>query len=52
MKKMPDLKKLFLNNTSKPRQTWRQQLHVMAEWAARHNELERRKKMLEITDGR
>ena len=40
MKKMPDLKKMYLNNTSKKRQTWREQLAVFSEWAARHNRLE------------
>jgi len=37
---MPDIKKMYLNNTSKARQTWRQQLAVMSEWAVRHNRLE------------
>jgi hypothetical protein len=53
MKKLPDLKKMLLNNTSKPRQTWRQQLLIMSEWAARRNAwLERQEKMKAITDGR
>jgi len=39
MKKLPDLKKLTMKHTSRPRQTWRQQLQVFSEWAVRRNEL-------------
>lgn len=37
MKKLPDIKKMFMSQTSKPRQNWRQQLQVMTEWANRRN---------------
>jgi hypothetical protein len=37
MKKLPDLKRMTMKNTSRPRQTWRQQLAIMTEWAAKHN---------------
>jgi hypothetical protein len=37
MKKMPDIKRMMLANTSRPRQTWRQQLAIMTEWANRRN---------------
>lgn len=36
-KKLPPLSKLIIKQTAKPRQTWRQQLGVMAEWAGKHN---------------
>jgi hypothetical protein len=39
-KRLPDIRKMFLNNTSKTRQTWRQQLAIVSEWATRHNRLE------------
>ncbi len=49
-KKLPDLKKMMLNQTSKPRQHWRQQLQIMTQWATRRNaELARLK---EMEDGR
>ena len=49
MKKLPDIKKLLINNTSRPRQTWRQQLQIFSEWANRRNAwLEKQKAM---TDG-
>jgi hypothetical protein len=51
MKKLPDLRKLFLNNTSRQRQTWRQQLMIMTEWARRVNEYHAAK-TLEQADGR
>jgi hypothetical protein len=51
MKKMPDIKRMMLNNAAHPRQTWQQQLMIMSEWAARRNAwLERQKKAEE--DGR
>lgn len=36
-KKMPDIKKMLMSNTSKPRQSWREQMVIMSEWAARQN---------------
>ena len=42
-KKLPALKKMMTNNTSKSRQTWRQQLDVMTKWAAAHNAWLKRK---------
>lgn len=50
MKKLPDIKKMMLSNSSRPRQSWRQQLQIMTDWAANHNALEQRKKAL--TNGR
>jgi len=53
MKKMPELKKLFVNNTEIPRQTWRQQLATMQAWAADHNAfIERQRLAKENGDGR
>jgi hypothetical protein len=52
MKKLPDIKRMMVNNTSKPRQTWREQLVIMAEWAARRNAWLERQKKKELTDGR
>jgi hypothetical protein len=49
MKKLPDLKRMFLNNTSKPRQTWRQQLAIFTEWANRRNAILEKQKA--ISDG-
>ncbi len=49
MKKLPNFKNLMLKNTSKPRQTWRQQLVIMSDWAAKHNA---RIAMQEGRDGR
>jgi hypothetical protein len=51
MKKLPDIKKMFLNNTSKPRQTWRQQLSVMSEWATQHNAFVEKQRMRIAKDG-
>jgi len=45
-KKLPQLKDLQLKNTSKKRQSWRQQWEVMAEWAdARKKAKEQREKL-------
>lgn len=49
MKKLPDVKKLYLNNSSRPRQTWRQQLQIMTEWATRRNAWLEKQKV--ISDG-
>jgi hypothetical protein len=53
MKKMPPLKTLFVKETSKPRQTWRQQLEVMKSWAAKHNarEVLRMKALEKLNNG-
>lgn len=46
MKRIPDLKKLTVRDTTRPRQTWRQQLEIMAQWASKRNEwLARQEKM-------
>jgi hypothetical protein len=50
MKKLPDIKRMYLNNTSRPQQTWRQQLSVFSEWVAKHNAAVARQKAIE--DGR
>jgi phosphohistidine phosphatase SixA len=49
VKKLPKLEKLLVSKTTRPRQTWRQQLAVMEAWAAAR---EKAKKMKEISDGR
>lgn len=46
MKKMPDIKKMFLNNASRPRQSWQQQLQIMTKWAAQHNAYEQQKALI------
>jgi hypothetical protein len=51
VKKMPDLKRMLKTNTSKPRQTWRQQMAIMGEWSAKHNAKVARGQK-EMTDGR
>jgi hypothetical protein len=37
-KKLPDIKKLYLNNTAKTRQTWQQQHEIMMEWATKQKQ--------------
>ena len=39
-KRLPDIKKLMSNQTSRKRQSWRQQLAIFSEWAARKNAYE------------
>lgn len=56
-KRLPDIKKMFVNNTVKPRQTWREQLQVFSAWATAHNAAVARKeqatkRLREITNGR
>jgi hypothetical protein len=51
MKKLPDIKRMFLSQSSRPRQTWRQQLMVVTEWANRVNDYHARM-MEQATDGR
>lgn len=50
MKKLPDMKKMFLTNTDKPRQTWQQQLAIFTEYAAKKNAWVSRQK--DLSDGR
>jgi hypothetical protein len=50
MKKLPNLKKMMVDNTRRPRQSWQQQLSVFSEWVAHHNAAVARQKA--ITDGR
>lgn len=37
IKKLPDLKRMQVKKTEKPRQTWQQQLAVFSKFAAAHN---------------
>jgi hypothetical protein len=48
LKKLPKLESLMVSKTSRPRQTWRQQLAVMEAWAAAR---EKAKKMKEASHG-
>jgi len=48
-KKLPNLKDLTLKNTTKKRQSWRQQWEVMAEWA---DARKKAKEQLEKLNGR
>jgi hypothetical protein len=50
MKKLPELKKLLSTQTSRPRQSWRQQLVIMAEWAAAQQAA--KKQLKDLKDGR
>jgi hypothetical protein len=47
---MPDIKRMMLNNTAKPRQSWREQMAIMTDWANKQSLWLERKKRL--TDGR
>jgi hypothetical protein len=49
IKKMPDIKKMILTNTDRPRQSWQQQLAIFAEFAARKNAYVKRQE--EIANG-
>ena len=37
VKKLPDIKQMMLQRSSRPRQTWQQQLAIVTKWAEWHN---------------
>jgi len=44
---MPDIKKLMLNHTAKPRQSWREQMAVMTDWANKQSLWLERKRLID-----
>lgn len=52
MKKLPNLSKVLMRNTSKPRQSWRQQLQIMEEWAKNQDAWLEAKRRREVVSGR